>query len=1068
MKNKILFTLLFLILGVWEIHAQSQKVTGKVIDSEGYEVIGANVVLKGAAGVGTITNVDGQYTLTVNDASKDVLVFSFIGMQNMEVPVKGQSEINVTMKADAVMLEEVVAIGYATVKRKDLTGSVTSIRSEELLKTPTSDITQALAGRMAGVQVMQNDGAPGSSISIRVRGGISITQSNEPLYVIDGFPTEDGMASLDPAEIETIDILKDASATAIYGARGANGVVVITTKNGSKASGKATVTFNSYVGVRKLAKKLDVLNPYEYLLADYERTLGTATTEETMIDWQERYGNFSDLQKNYGGRKGVNWQEEALGRTTFTQNYSVGVNGGNDKTQYSLSYSYFDDEGAMVYSGNNKHNISLNINSKVNDRLTVNARASFDQRKIYGAGTAGNGTNEDGSNTDARFNKMSHILAYRPINGLNNSDEDLLNGTDNMVDDEGNVMQNPLISAREETNDKEYRTFQVNGGFTFKILKGLSFRNTTGMRYQTVRNELFFGDESIMGKRTSINGSIRNTESGSFQTSNVLTYSKKIKKHNFTAMLGQEYVNRWTRFVNSVATNFPNDEIGLGDMSLGTPSSIQTNKNYDDKLFSFFGRVNYDFADKYLFTASLRADGSSKFGKNNKWGYFPAVSAAWRMGEEEFIKNLNIFSDLKFRIGYGLAGNNRIGSYNSLAILSTVLTSVGDSHVPGYAAKQIPNPDLKWEANKTFNMGLDFGFLNQRLTISPEFYINKSSNLLLNAKLPESSGYSTMIINAGETKNVGVDLTINSVNISNKDFTWNTALTLSHNKNTVEALTGEAIQLYEAKFGANQSTHRIAVGESLGQFYGYITEGLYQVSDFDYDATTKTYTLKDGIAYHGNRNSIKPGMWKFKNVNDEDEIINEEDKTVIGNANPKFYGGLNNTFTYKNFDLSVFLTFSYGNEVLNATKLVSSKIGASKNNALSVMSSANRWMTINAQGEIITDPAELAAVNVGKTTPAYHDAEIGDYYIHSWAVEDASFLKLSNITIGYTFPKKMISKIGLSNLRLYATGNNLATWTKYSGYDPEVSTMKSGLTPGMDFGAYPRSRSFIFGVNVAF
>lgn len=1070
MKNylRLLFTCFFLLAGWLSLHAQSQKVTGKVIDGDGLEVIGANVVIKGSTGQGTITNIDGIYTITVDDAAKSVLVFSYIGMDNLEIPVKGRSLIDVTMKANAVMLEEVVAIGYATVKRKDLTGSVASVKSEDLLKIPTSDVTQALAGRMAGVQIMQSEGTPGAAVSIRVRGGISITQSNEPLYVIDGFPTEDGLSTLDPAEIETIDVLKDASATAIYGARGANGVVVITTKNGSKNKGKATVTFDSYIGVRKLAKKLDLLNPYEFVLADYERTLGNATTEEQMTKWQNRYGKFSDIQTNYGSRKGVDWQEETLGRTTFAQNYRVGVSGGGDKTQYSMSYSFFKDEGAMVYSGNNKHNISLSVNSKVNNRLSVSGRINFDQMKIYGVGTSGDGTNSGTSNTDSRFYKMTHILQYPNTIGMIGNDIDLLTGDYQFLDEAGNIMQNPLISAREELNDKEYRTFQANGSLTFKIIKGLTFRNTTGTRYQTYRNSVFYGDESVIAKRTNINGYIRNTENGSFQTSNVLTYSKDFNKHSLTAMLGQEYVSRWSRYVKTTATNFPNDEIGLGDMSLGTPGTAETNENYDDNLMSFFARVNYDFADKYLFTASVRADGSSKFGKNNKWGYFPAVSAAWRMGEEEFIKDLNIFSDLKFRVGYGLAGNNRIGSYNSLAILNSILTASGNGIVAGYAPENIPNPDLKWEANKTFNLGMDFGFLNQRITISPEFYINKSSNLLLNAQLPLSSGYKTMVINAGETKNVGIDLTINTVNISNKYFTWNTALTFSHNKNTVEKLTGEAEQLYEAKFGFNQNTHRIAIGEALGQYYGYVTEGLYQVADFDYDASTQVYTLKEGIPYHGDRSTVKPGMWKFKNIDDSDDVITENDKTIIGNANPKFYGGLNNTFTYKGFDLSVFLTFSYGNEVLNATKLINSRVGSLGYNTLDVANSTNRWMTINESGNTVTDPAELAALNAGKTMPAYYDAEVGDTYIHSWGVEDASFLKLSNITIGYTFPKSMIKKAGLSNLRLYATGNNLATWSKYSGFDPEVSTMNSGLTPGVDSGAYPRSRSFIFGINVAF
>ena len=966
-----MFILVFVSMSAY---AQSLTVTGKVIDSEGYEVIGGSVTIKGAAGVGTVTDVNGNYSLKVNDASKDVLVFSYVGMTSQEVKVDGRSVIDVTLKADAVMLEEVVAIGYATVKRKDLTGSVASVNSKELSKVPTSDITQALAGRMAGVQVMQSEGAPGASISIRVRGGISITQSNEPLYIIDGFPSEDGMSTLDPAEIETIDILKDASATAIYGARGANGVVVITTKSGGK-EGKATVTFDSYVGFKKVAKKLDVLSTREFALLDYERRYYSAFTaknstqedlDKAVANFEALYGKYADIDANYANRAGIDWQDQTLGRTALTQNYRVGVSGGTDKLNYNLAYSYYDEEGAMVYSGNKKHNISFNMNHKLNDRLSITARISYDQMKIYGMGTSEGGD---------RFNKMQHILQYRPMVGINGTDDLLLGDEDPLlVDDTGNVMQNPLLSAAEETKDREYRTFQANGGFTLKLIKGLSFRNTTGMRYQTRRNDTFYGDKSITAKRSSINGSIQNIENSSFQTSNVLNYNWAGKGHDITAMLGQEYVNRWNRSFSAAAANFPNDDIGLGDLSLGLPTAVSSSENYDDKLLSFFARFNYGFKDKYLFTASFRADGSSKFGKNNKWGYFPAFSAAWRLGEEEFIKNLNIFSDLKVRLGYGMAGNNRIDSYVSLPMLTSVTYPNGDSTQPGYVSKQIPNPNLKWEANKTFNFGLDFGFFNQRLTISPEFYINRSSNLLLNAKLPTSSGYDSMVINAGETENKGIDLTINSTNIMTKDFTWNTAVTLSHNKNSVKKLTGEDVQLWEASFGYNQNTHIIGVNQPLGQMYGYVTDGLYQVSDFDYDEATKTYTLKDGVPYSGKKTDVKPGMWKFKNVDgSEDNKITENDKTVIGNAYPKFYGGINNTFTYKDFDLSIFLTYSFGNDVFNATKLTNTKTALQNKNVLDIANSSNRWVVVNKKGELITDPQEMADINKGKTVAAVYD-----------------------------------------------------------------------------------------------
>lgn len=1040
--------------------AQPLRITGKVVDTDGLALIGAVVQVKGLPG-GAVTGLDGRYSIEVSDPADAVLLFTCLGMQTQEIKPAGRQVVDVTMEADALMLDEVVAIGYATMRRKDLTGSVASVSSDELAKVPGSDVTQALAGRMAGVQVTSSEGSPDAAISIRVRGGISITQSNEPLYIIDGFPSEDGLASLDPAEIEAIDILKDASSTAIYGARGANGVVVVTTKSGSKRN-RTDVTFDSYVGVRKIAKKLDVLSPYEFVLADYERTVMNASSD--LSKFTNKYGDFADIE-SYRDRKGIDWQEETLGRTAVVQNYRVGVNGTSDRIRYNMAYTYFDEQGAMVYSGVKKHNISFSLNHKVSDRLTVTARLSYDQRKVQGMGTSGDGSGGTGD----RFNKMQHILQYRPTYGIKGEDSVLLNGEDPaLLDDSGNVMQNPLISASEETKDKTYRTIQANGGFTFQILKGLSFRNTTGMRYQTRRFDIFYGDQSVTGKRTSINGSIQNTELGSFQTSNVLTYNVEKNDHALTAMLGQEWVSSWNRMFKASATNFPNDEIGLNDLSLGVAAPGESSVNFDDKLLSFFTRVNYTYRDKYIVSASLRADGSSKFGKNNKWGYFPAVSAAWRMIDEPWIKDLGVFSDLKLRAGYGLAGNNRISSYLSLAIMDSVTYPLGGGTQSGYASKQIPNPYLKWEANKTFNLGLDMGFLNQRIVISPEFYINRSSNLLLDAKLPDSSGYTKMVINAGETENKGIDLTISTINIAKRDFTWRSSLTLSHNSNKVLKLTGEDVQYWEAVFGYNTNTHRIAVNEPLGQFYGFKTDGIYTVDDFDYDPVNG-YVLKDGIAYRGSKDQIKPGNWKFKNVDgSEDNLITEADRTVIGNAQPVLYGGFNNTFVFKNLDLSLYFTYSYGNDIFNATKLTNSRWAQENRNALAITDMAHRFTYINAAGNVITDPVELADVNKGKNYAGYYDSDNGAMYIHSWAVEDGSYIKLSNVTLGYTLPSKLVRKVGINRLRAYVTGSNLFTITKYSGLDPEVSTMSSLLTPGVDFGAYPRSRSVVFGVNVTF
>ncbi len=1054
-KNLLLTVCLLTTLG---IHAQNFTVTGKVVDNEGLEVIGANVTIKGSAGVGTITNIDGQYTLKVNNPAKDVLVFSYIGYRTQEVTVKGQKQINITLQPDNLVLDEVVVTGYGSTRRGDLTGSVVSVKSDDLMQTPTSNVAQALAGRVAGVQIMQSEGEPGASISIRVRGGISITQSNEPLYVIDGFPSEDGMNSLDPAEIESIDILKDASSTAIYGARGANGVVVITTKKGSKDGSKTQVSFDSYIGIKKIAKKLPVLSTQEFVLLDYERSL-ILKGESGVKSFQSNYGSFLDIEDNYGNREGIDWQEEALGRVTTSQNYRVNLTGGGKELKYGLSYSYFKDLGAMLYSGTDKHNVSLNVSHNASKRFQANARFSYTQMNIYGMGTSEGST---------RFNKMEHIIQYRPTIGIYGDDETLLTGKDPLLEeDTTNPMQSPLVSAAEETKDRVLRVLQVSGGFTYKFTDRLNFRNTTGMRYQSQRQDTFYGENSISGSRSSINGIIQYNEGGSFQTSNVLTYDYKNKKQKLNVMLGQEWVANWSQYVRSAAKNFPNNDIGLDDMGLGTPSSIQSGVNDDDKLISFFGRANYNLGEKYLLTATIRADGSSKFSDNNKWGFFPSVSAAWRMGEEKFIKKLELFSDLKLRIGYGMAGNNRVASYQSLDMLGSATYPSGDTSAPGYAPSAIASRNLKWESNTTLNIGLDMGFLEQRLIISPEFYINKSSNLLLNSRVPSSSGFTNMLRNIGKTRNVGVDLSITSINLQKKDFSWTTNFNLSHNRNKVEALSGEQYFLEEASFGYNEKTHKIEVGKSIGQFYGYRTIGLYQVEDFDYNAATKTYTLKEGLPVPTNHTNVQPGSWKFANT-DGNDVIDENDKTIIGNAMPDFYGGLNNTFKYKQWDMSVFFSFSYGGEVMNATKLTNTKAGKANYNVLDLVNSSKRWMTIDETGQAITDPEQLSALNAGRTVASIWDMESGDTYIHSWAIEDASFLRLSNISIGYSFPKLKLRNTGIQNLRLYATGSNLFVWTPYSGFDPEVSTKGSSLTPGVDFGAYPRNRSFVFGLNITF
>ena len=1051
------FTLLALLIAITSF-AQEITINGVVIDETDTPLIGATVQVKNTQ-KGVVTDFDGKFSIKAN--SNATLIISYIGYKNQEIKIKGQKNLNIKLEPDNAMLDEVIVVGYGSMKKSDLTGSVSSVAAKSIEGFKTGSVVEALGGQIAGVQITQSDGTPGSGFDIKIRGVGTVNGDSSPLYIVDGFEVS-SIDYLPNSDIESVEVLKDASASAIYGARAANGVVLVTTKSGKE--GKAVITYNGSATYRNIPKKLDMLSTYEFAALQVELN----PTKYGTTYYQE--GNDSDgvpyrhqTLEDYLTDPGIDWQSESF-KPTWSQNHDFSISGGTKETKYAASFSHFDENGIFTNSGYKKNAGKLRINQKITKFITFDATINYANTVKEGIGTSGTG---------GTLNMLSNILRFRPTGGNSVTNDELLNSVFDPLELSENTTYsqiNPIKQAEAVKDRRQSELWGANAALTVQLMKNLTFKASATYNTTNTRRDLFYGENSSQAYRSGgVYGSTQMQKDLRWQSSNTLTYKKKInKKNTFDIMLGHEFSFRSSELLYGQSKDFPFPNLGNDNLGIGaTPSSVSTSRS-DKKLLSYFARGNYNFDNRYLFTATIRADGSTVFSAKNKWGYFPAVSAAWRVGEEDFIKKLNVFSDLKFRIGYGLAGNNRIGSYNSLALMSSIITAMGDQLTPGYASKQIPNPDLKWEANKTFNMGVDLGFLNQRITISPEFYINRSSNLLLNAQLPYSSGYQSMLINAGETKNVGVELTVNTVNFSTKKFSWNTTLTLSHNKNSVKALTGEAVQLYEAKFGFNQNTHRIAVGEPLGQFYGYITEGLYQVDDFNYDASTQTYTLKDGIPYHGDKSRIRPGMWKFKNLTGDDNVIDENDKTVIGNAQPKFYGGLNNSFTYKGFDLSIFLTFSYGNEVLNATKLVTSKVGSLNYNALDVMNSSNRWMTINSDGQKVTDPGELAALNAGKTVAAYHDAQQGDNYIHSWAVEDASYLKLSNVTLGYTFPKNLIARVGLKNLRLYATGNNLLTWTKYSGFDPEVSTMKSGLTPGVDFGAYPLSRSFIFGLNVAF
>ncbi|MCC8187733.1 MAG: TonB-dependent receptor [Bacteroides sp.] len=1069
------FLMVQLLLNTWTLQAQNTTVTGKVTDSDGLEVIGANVTLKGAAGVGTITDMDGMYQLQIANTANAILVVTYIGMQTQEVAVSSRVRVDITLQHDAVLLDEVVAIGYATARRRDLTGSVSSVQGEEIGKIPVTNVSQALAGRIPGVQVIQSEGSPDAEISIRVRGGMSITQSNEPLYIIDGFQSENGLQGLDPGDIASVDVLKDASSTAIYGSAGANGVILITTRSGKE--GRAAVSYDMYYGFKKLTKRLDVLSTLEFVQLEYERAQTAGDQERTNFlkyyadPYDEKKGSAADqmysayatLADVYGNRAGINWQDEVFGRTPTSQNHRVSISGGNRSSNYNVSVSHSDDEGIMQGSGLARTNIRAKFTQEVNKRLQFTFHANYVHEKTEGMGSL----SETGY-----FSRMQHILQYRPILSRDGDDNELLTSQKDPIrdDDSGNQMQNPLVSIRAEERKKVNKNMQLNGEVRFKLMENLIYRGSVGLRNRTQNEDLFYHSDS----RQAINsgapyGSKNIYTYDGWQYNNTLTYMPRLPEgHTLDILLGQEDYMLDSKSLRVTNTNFPEDNFGLEDISLGTTPAVPTNTHYRYRKISFFGRANYNLHNKYLATFTLRADGSNRFGKNNRWGYFPAVSVAWRASEEAFINNLNVFSNLKVRFGYGMAGNDNIGSYRSLALMSSGNTVLGNQLVNYYSSYQLPNPDLKWETNLTANLGIEMGFFHQRLQTTIDLYNNETKDLLLNMKLPSQSGYQTTMRNIGKTRNRGIEVLINTENIRTRNFTWDTSFNFSHNSNKIIALadtdyfTERSGWATAAEF--NDDDYIIEVGKAMGNIYGYKLDGvgIYTVDEFNWSDEHNGYILKGAEEYD---KDIQPGSWKFR---DTDGVpgITSDDKTVIGNAHPDLIGGILNNFAWKGFDLSVGFNFQIGGNVYNANKMYFTKMNNKHRNSLS--NAAKRFTYIDETGRnVFSDPAKLSAINTHATYASIEGSS--NLALHSGYIEKASFLRLNNVTFGYTLPGALTQKFYVNHLRFYASAYNLLTITGYSGYDPEVNSKPNGgLTPGVDWGAYPRSLSFVFGANLTF
>lgn len=1068
MKN-LLFLFSFVCFSNFVV-AQQRQIKGKVSDDTGTPLQGVSVVPRGSSS-GVQTDKDGNFTVTVSGTGNIVIDFSSAGFKVNSVTTDGTSPVSVIMEKNVTSLDDVVVIGYQTMKRRDLLSSVSSVGARDLKDIPVNSAAQALAGRLAGVQITGTEGSPDATAVIRVRGGGSITQDNSPLYIIDGIQVEDALSVISPQDIASVDVLKDASATAIYGARGANGVVIITTKNGRNQ--KATLSYNGLVGVSKLANKLQVMNPYDFVLFQYERSRSSTAD---MTSFMNTYGTYQDLEL-YKNVPFVDWQEEMFGRNAIQQTHNVALSGGNALTTYNLSLTSNMQDGILLGSDFDRKLVNFKLDHKLNDRVSLGFNTRYNYTTVHGAGTSNPGSSST--------NRLRHAIKYRPflIDGqdLFYYDDDYANSTN------ANSLQlvNPILY-----NDAEYRrnltsVLNLAGEVEIKLTKFLSFKSTAGFDITDIRREAV--DDSITGNsKQNGNGlplaGISTSNRITINNSNVLTFNNSSLKGDFnrkskiTALIGHEIYQNRTRGENQFSRNFPAGiapRKALGNMNLGTlflnPSNLPSYE-YTNRIVSFFGRVNYDYDGRYMITLTTRADGSSKFAEGNKWDYFPSVSAAWRISKEKFMENINnTISDLKLRVSYGQAGNNRIGDF--LYLTQFVTNSqywLNDQLNTAFTPDGLANQNLVWEKTTSRNIGLDFSILRNKLQFSFDVYKNTTDDLLIAVPVPTSSGYTTQIQNVGSTENRGVELQMVATPVAKRNFSWNINFNISFNKNEITALSTYQDSYLQASgwgVGSTPADYVVAVGHPVGSIRGFITDGYYKLEDFTY--SNGTYTLNAGQPDNTGVTSLAPypGRLKYKDL-DGNGVIDDADRTIIGVAQPDFFGGLNQQFTFGNLDLSIFLNFQVGNDVVNANRLEFTNAYTPNANLLATMN--DRWTNVNAQGQVVTDPAELAKINANATiwTPS---TSSNSFTLHSWAVEDGSFLRVNNISLGYNFPKSITQKLKVQKLRVYVTGNNLAVFTNYSGYDPEVSTRRSTpVTPGVDYSAYPRSRTYIAGVNLTF
>lgn len=1137
MKLKIsaLRTMMLSALLLLGMAAEARVISGVVKDQTGETVISASVMVKGTT-IGTVTDFDGNYTLEVPDDAK-VLVFSYVGMKTQELTITG-NVMNVVLAEDAEILEEVVVTGYGTTKKRDVVTSVASVGADQIKDIPVTSAAEALQGKLSGVTVTTTEGSPDADVKIRVRGGTSLTQSNDPLYIVDGMPVS-SIADIAPSDIASMDVLKDAAATAIYGAQGANGVIIITTKDSDTEEDKMQfhVDYSGFIGWKKIAKKYDVMNPEEFALMQYEWAYQKDNSLSGLRSnfyayFDELYNNtkykdpsevenssISSLLAEYADpsrHEFIDWQDRTFGRTGFNSNQSVSVSGGNKNANFTLSYNRIDDKAIMEQSNYTRNNISAKAKFKPFKNFTIGFTTRYTSTEVLGSGS--NAIKDNGTSTESR---LRNCVVYTPTTLLSKND-----GTVEDEDETFGSLYDPLTTIRDNYKLKQDKKWNIQGYMSYKFAKHFTARVDLGYESRHISTDRYYGPTTYFSRNTGRPGigggtaqiQVTDDRTSTLTNHNTLEWKQTFNNnHNVSVLVGEETVIRKGETQNEYGFGYKgsydvlNGEI-FNYMGQAAYSEFTNYINPRDNQLSFLARANYDYKGRYYITGTFRADCSTRFAKGNQWGYFPSAAVAWRMSDEEFMENAaSWLSNLKLRLSIGMAGNNNVDlGYLHPDFLSQSMTyfdmgggTTSNILVVGGSDKIAANPNLKWETTITRDFGIDYGFFNERLTGTIDLYWNTTKDLIIRQIMPARYNYQYQ--NIGSTRNMGMEFSIKGIILDHKSksLSYNLSVdaNISFNKTRIQDLGNVTSMLAQTScFGSSEylttAEFLLEVGQPVGNVIGYETDGYYTAADFQsYLVAQQAWGLKADVPNYGDgflTNKPVPGSIKFKDQNG-DGVINEDDKVILGNTVPTHSGGFNVNFNiggdkWGKIDLAANFTFAFGHKILNLSKMEYTTITekTKMRNLISTMSYNNRYSLFSAEGQYMPDvyassalmvgdaytefANQLDQMNVNKGANTYNPI-MSHYVVTDQCMEDGSFLRLNQLTLGYSLPKVWMEKTKvISNIRVYVQGSNLFCATKYSGMDPEVDTRssKNPLTPGVDFSAYPKSRGINIGLNIQF